>query len=93
MSNQTAAALQEIEAKMAELKAVIDGVDARLVPVDAEIDALLEEQQKLQRAIDIAAEKLAAARGMPPAEYLELKRKYGRLAATRMQLRQTAKDL
>lgn len=78
---------------MAELKAIIDGVDARLAPVDAQIDALLEEQQKVQRAVDLAVLKLNEARGMPPAEYLELKRKYGRLAATRMQLRQTAQDL
>lgn len=78
---------------MAEVKAVIDGVNERIAPVDAEIDALLVEQQELQQRIDAAAGKLTAARGMPPLDYLELKRKYGRLAATRMQLRQTLQDL
>lgn len=87
------AAIAEIEAKMAETKAAIDGIDARIEPVDAEIDALLVQQQELQARINALVPKLDEARGMPALEYLELKRKYGRLAATRMQLRATLKDL
>jgi hypothetical protein len=86
-------AIKELELKMAELKAQIDAIDARIVPVDAEIDALLAEQQVLQQRIDAAAAKLTAARGMPAKEYLALKKRYGELASTRMQMRRAAKAL
>lgn len=93
MSESTQAAIREIEAKMAELKLVINGVDERVAPVDAAIDTIIAQQQELEARAQALVPKLAEARGMPADEYLELKRKYGRLAATRMQLRQTLQDL
>lgn len=93
MSESTQAAIREIEAKMAELKVIIDGVNERIAPVDTAIDAIIAQQQELEARAQALLPKLVEARGMPAEEYLELKRKYGRLAATRMQLRETLKDL
>lgn len=82
-----AATLEQIERKMAVHKATIDAINERIAPVDAEIDALLEQQQAIGRQIDALVPKLAEARGMPADQYLALKREYGQLASTRMQLR------
>lgn len=79
---ETAAAA--LAAKMAPLAALIDTINERLAPVDAEIDALIAQQQALQAKIDVLVQRLATARGMGAQEYLELKRRYGEIAARRM---------
>lgn len=81
--------INRIEQRMASLKGQIAEIDARVAPVDAEIDALIEQEQAIQARIREATARLAEARGLPADEYLKLKRTFGQLAATRMQLRTT----
>lgn len=78
--------LTQIESRMAGMKAEIDVINARMEPIDAEIDALIEQEQAIRARMAEATERLNQARGEPQA-YLKLKREYGVLAATRMQLR------
>lgn len=84
--------LAQIEQRMAEKKAEIEAIDARMAPVDAEIDRLIDQQQALESQVQEATGRLNAARGDAEA-YLKLKKDYGVLAATRMQLRKTAPTL
>jgi len=81
--------LTEIEGKMAEKLAQIDEIRARTAPIDAEIGALVEQEQALQVQIREATVRRNAARGDPEA-FISLKREYGVLASTRMQLRQAS---
>ena len=86
MSEGTRKAIEEIEAKMAEVKSQIDAKAAELAPHRSKLDELLAKEQELRGAINLATEALNAARGDVGA-WLELKRKFGQLAASRMQLR------
>lgn len=82
--------IAKIERRMDSLRVEIDAINARLAPVDAEIDALLAKEQEVQAQIRALLPKLDEARGMPPEQYLKLKRDFGQLAALRMQMRATA---
>lgn len=77
---------------MAELHARIEAGNAKRAPIRAELDALIAEQQQLQARVDAKAAELNVAAG-DPAEWVELKRAYGMLASTRMQMRAAAKAL
>lgn len=83
------AALVELEAKIAEAGAAIAAHDERIKPGDAAIDALLDEENALKARIVEAVKARDAMRGMPVEDYLALKQRYGRLCATRMQLKAT----
>jgi len=83
------AALVELEAKIATLGEQIAEHDENIASGDAAIDALLEEENALKARINAAVTARDELRGMPIEDYLALKERYGRLCATRMQLRAT----
>lgn len=85
-------AIEEIEAKMAEMKATIDAMNVKVDPLREELNALHAEAAEVQVRIDAKAAQLQAARG-DGAAWLKLKRDYGMLAATRMQMREAQKAL
>lgn len=86
------AGIEQIERKMAEVKAAIDAGNAAVAPHRAELDALLAEEQALRQRIAAKAAEINAARGDGQA-WIDLKKKYGVLAATRMQMRAALKAL
>jgi chromosome segregation ATPase len=79
-------AITSLEGTIAQYKAKVDAIDKAIAPVDAEIDAILEEENLLKARLAAATAKLTAARGMPPEEYVAFKKKYGMLCATRMSM-------
>lgn len=85
-------AIAEIEVKMAGLKAEIDAKNASLAPLRAELDALNAEEQALRARVAAKVAEINAARG-DAAAWVELKRKLGVLASTRMQMRAALKAL
>jgi septal ring factor EnvC (AmiA/AmiB activator) len=85
-------AIREVENKMAELKAQIDAVDARLAPLKSQREALAQEQILLAEQIDAVNRAIESARGDAQA-WIDLKKEYGMLAATRMQMRSAAKSI
>lgn len=86
-------AIEALEVKIAAKRAQFAVIDKNIEPVDAKIDRLLVKQQAIQKEIDDAVGELESARGMPAQEYLDLKREYGMLCATRMQMKAALKSL
>lgn len=78
--------IAEIESEMATAKARIDEIAASVAPVQADLDKLVEQEQALRAKIAAKVAERDAVRG-DPQEWLALKRRYGVLASTRMQLR------
>jgi chromosome segregation ATPase len=88
MSEEIQAAIVKIESEMAELSATINSVNRSIDPIRIELDILNDRAIAAQTLANQKAAELEAAR---PANWLEIKRKFGELASARMQLRQLLK--
>jgi capsule polysaccharide export protein KpsE/RkpR len=77
--------ITEIETQVAGLQALIEETRAKVAPLQAELDVLVAQEQELRQRMALKVTEISAARGGQ--SWVDLKRKLGILASTRMQLR------